>query len=240
MKPVLILRHVPHETSGSLESYLAAAGMECRYFDLFREAPQLLPLDEAAALVVLGGPMGVNDAAQYPFLAAEINWVRQAVERPLPVLGICLGAQLLANAMGANVYPNPAKEIGWYPLEMLPAAAEDRLFAGCQGTETVFQWHGDTFDLPPRAVLLARSALCQNQAFRVGPSAWGLQFHVEMTPDMVDFWLREPDNCRELAELKYIDPAAIRAATPREFPEMEKLGRRVLSRFAAICAEATI
>jgi GMP synthase (glutamine-hydrolysing) len=235
MKPVCILRNVSHETAGSLESHLAEAGTEVRYFDLFRKTRRRLPLQEAAALVVMGGPMSVHEVEQYPFLAAEMNWIQQAVEQQLPMLGICLGSQLLAKAMGAKVYPNQAKEIGWYPLEMLPAAAEDPLFAGCRGTETVFQWHGDTFDLPPGAVLLARSALCTHQAFRVGPCAWGLQFHIEMTPDMVDSWLREPGNCGELAQLDYIDPAAIRAATPREFPKMEQFGRGVLSRFAAMC-----
>ena len=152
------------------------------------------------------------------------------------MLGICLGSQLLAKAMGAKVYPNKVKEIGWYSLEMLPATAEDPLFANCEGAETVFQWHGDTFDLPPGGVLLAQSVLCKQQAFRAGPCAWGLQFHIEMTPDMVDSWLSEPGNCGELAKLDYIDPAAIRAATPREFPKMQQFGRRVLSRFAAMCA----
>ena len=113
--------------------------------------------------------MSANDVDQYPFLAAEVEWIQQAMRQQLPVLGICLGSQLLAKAMGAKVYPNKIKEIGWYPLNMLPATAEDPLFAGCEGTETVFQWHGDTFDLPPGAVLLAQSELCKHQAFRVGP-----------------------------------------------------------------------
>jgi GMP synthase (glutamine-hydrolysing) len=235
MTTVLILRHVAHESAGSLEACLVAARAECRYVDLFREIPRQLPLEEAGALVVLGGPMSVHDSGEYPFLAVEIPWIQEAVERQLPVLGICLGSQLLAKAMGANVYPNQVKEIGWYGLDALPAAGDDSLFAGCAPTETVFQWHGDTFDLPHGATWLAQSALCKHQAFRVGPCAWGLQFHIEMTPDMVDDWLAEPGNCRELAELDYIDPAAIRVAAPREFIKMDQFGRRVLSRFAALC-----
>ena len=239
MKPAFILRNVSHESAGSLESYLADAGVECRYFDLFWETPRQLPLQDAAALVVMGGPMGVDDVEQYPFLDAEVKWIQEAVERQLPTLGICLGSQLLAKAMGARVYPNRVKEIGWYSLKMLPETARDRLFTDCQRTETVFQWHGDTFDLPLDAVHLAQSTRCKHQAFRVGPSAWGLQFHIEMTPDMVDSWLSEPLNCGEVAQLDYIDPAAIRAATSSEFPKMQQLGRRVLSRFAAVCARQT-
>lgn len=236
MKHVFILRNVPHESAGSLVSYLADAGLEPRYFDLFRETPRQLPLDEAAGLIVMGGPMSVDDVEQYPFLASEVAWIQQAVARQLPVLGICLGSQLLAKAMGGKVYPNQIKEIGWYPLQMLPAAAKDAILADCQNTETVFQWHGDTFDLPAGAVLLAQSGQCKHQAFRVGSSAWGLQFHIEMTPDMVDLWLSEPSNRDELAQLDYIDPAAIRTATLSEFPKMQQFGRCVLSRFATICA----
>jgi len=236
MRPVFILRNVAHETAGSLEPHLAAAGMEVHCVDLFRHVPRKSPLREAAALVVMGGPMSVHEVDQYPFLAAEMDWIQEAVERRVPLLGICLGSQLLAKAVGANVYPNQVKEIGWYPLEILPAAADDLLFADCDPTETVFQWHGDTFDLPRGAVLLAQTALCKHQAYRVGPCAWGLQFHIEMTRDMVDGWLNEPSNSAELAQLDYIDPAAIRAATLHEFSKMERLGRRVLSRFAALCA----
>jgi GMP synthase (glutamine-hydrolysing) len=129
------------------------------------------------------------------------------------------------------------KEIGWYELDLTPAAQTDPLFAGCRPVETVFQWHGDTFDLPPGAVHLARSKLCKHQAFRFGPAAYGLQFHVEMTPEMVESWLDEAENCRELSGLDYIHPAAILAQLPHCFPAMESLGRRVLSRFAALAVD---
>ena len=165
MKPAFILRNVSHESAGSLESYLAEAGIETRYFDLFRETPRQLPLRDAAALIVMGGPMSVHEVDQFPFLAAEVNWIQQAVREQMPMLGICLGSQLLAKALGAKVYPNKVKEIGWYPLEMLPATAEDPLFANCEGTETVFQWHGDTFDLPPGAVLLAQARSANSRRF---------------------------------------------------------------------------
>ena len=154
----------------------------------------------------------------------------------IPLLGICLGSQLLAKAFGAKVYPGPIKEIGWYPLALTVAAAEDRLFAGCGPKFTVFQWHGDTFDLP-RAVHLAQSPLYRNQAFRIGPSAYGLQFHIEMTSEMIEDWLTESGNCGELASLDYIDAELIRQKTAHELPGLQTLADKVLSRFAELCRE---
>ena len=231
---ILILRHVPHETAGTLENALAGAGLDFQYVNLYEKAPDRLPLARAAGLVVLGGPMNVDEVDRYPFLAQDVCWIREAVERQLPVLGICLGSQLLAKAMGARVYPNQVKEIGWYPIELTPQAAEDRLFAET-GTRTVFQWHGDTFDLPAGAVRLAHSPLCSNQAFRCGPRAYGLQFHIEMTTEMIDDWLNEAGNCGELAQLHYIDPQAIRRQIPQQLPGLQALAQRVLGRFAAMC-----
>ena len=236
MNPVFILRHVAHESAGTLETFLTQAGLPIEYVDLFQHVPPTLPLDRAAGLVVMGGPMNVDEVDRYPFLAADVTWIRQAVSRSLPVLGICLGSQLLAKALGSRVYPNGVKEIGWYRLRILPAASDDALLAGSASTGTVFQWHGDTFDLPDGAVHLAESDQCKHQAFRYGPCAWGLQFHVEVTREMVVDWLNEPDNRAELAGLDYIDPNEITAALPRESPAMERLGQRILSRFAVLCA----
>lgn len=235
MKAVLVLQHVPHEMLGTVGPALTAAGLDFRYIDLYNAVPERLDLDRAAGLIVLGGPMNVDETGRYPFLAPEVGWIRQAVEAKVPVLGICLGAQLLAKALGSPVYANGRKEIGWYRLELTPAAATDRLFSVCPRTLTVFQWHGDTFDLPAGAVHLARSEACQNQAFRYGESAYGLQFHVEMTAEMIEDWLTEAGNTRELAGLDYIDPQAIRTRTPRELPAMQTLAQRVLGRFAELC-----
>ncbi len=235
MKPVLVLQHVPHETLGSLAGPLRAAGLDWQPIRLFDEVPDRLPLFQAAGLVVLGGPMNVDQTDAYPYLAREIDWICQALDDQQPVLGICLGAQLVAKACGARVFPNPVKEIGWYPIELTPEAAGDPLFGGCATRQTVFQWHGDTFELPQGAVLLARSELCGHQAFRAGPSAWGLQFHIEMTTDLVADWLDHPENRKEIAGLDYIDAEAIRAATPACLPRMAGLGDRVLPAFAQRC-----
>jgi GMP synthase (glutamine-hydrolysing) len=231
---VLILRHMPHEPGGTLETALTNAGLAFRYVDLYREIPADLPFDQAAGLIVLGGAMNVDEVEKYPFLARDVQWIEQAVESRLPMLGICLGAQLLAKTLGAKVYANRRKEIGWCPLKLLPAAADDPLFAQ-SGTRIVFQWHGDTFDLPAGAIHLARSPWCENQAFRYGPAAYGLQFHIEMTAGMIEDWLTEPGNCRELAALDYVDPQNIRAQTPQELPRLQAMAAEVLGRFAQMC-----
>lgn len=233
-QPVLILRHMPHEPGGTLETALTAAGLDFRYVDLHKEAPAELPLDEAAGLIALGGPMSVNEVDRYPFLRKDVLWIARALSMELPFLGICLGAQLLAKTLGARVYPNRVKEIGWYPLKLLPDAADDPLFAE-SGERTTFQWHGDTFDLPDDTVQLARSPLCENQAFRYGSNAFGLQFHIEMTAGMIDDWLTEPGNCRELATLDYIDPQTIRTRTPQELPRLQTWAADVFGRFAEMC-----
>jgi GMP synthase (glutamine-hydrolysing) len=236
-KHVLILRQVAHESAGTLENAFVKADLPFRYLDLFAQCPSFIDYNQILGLVVMGGPMNVDDVQQYPFLAQEIRWIREAVTQGIPLLGICLGAQLIARAMGSKVYPNGIKEIGWYPLELTPAAADDRLFAGCGPDLTVFQWHGDTFDLPTGAIHLAQSPLCRNQAFRIEPSTYGLQFHIEMTADMVEDWLTESINSRELATVDYIDPQEIRRKIPRELPALQILASGVLSRFATLCRE---
>ncbi len=234
MKPVLVLRHTPHCPLGSVASLLEQADLAYQYVDLFAEVPARLPLADSAGLIVLGGPMSANDAREHPFLSPELDWIAAAVDAQVPTLGICLGAQLLAKALGQPVYPNRVQEIGWHQIEVLPAAAGDRLFGRCGPQETVFQWHGDTFDLPPGAVHLARSERCPHQAFRYGSSAYGVQFHVEMTPEIMAEWLAEPALHSQLGA--GVDPQAMRAAAASEFPAMNSLSGRLLSAFAALCS----
>lgn len=179
--------------------------------------------------------MNVDETLAYPFLVAEVAWIQRALAAGTPILGVCLGSQLLAKAGGARVYPNGEKEIGWRAIELTPAAVDDPLFAGCPTSPMVFHWHGDTFDLPASAVHLASSAVCRNQAFRLGPSAWGLQFHLETTPTMIEAWLAEPGCCRELAALPSSVAADIRRDTPLHSEPLARLAGDVFARFAAAC-----
>ena len=235
VKPVIVLRHAPHVPIGSLEHVLAEAGLPWHYLDLFARVPDRLPLSSSAGLVILGGPMNVDQVAEHPFLGPEIGWIREAIACQIPTLGICLGAQLLAKALGKPVFRNRVKEIGWYEVQLLPAAAEDRLFGGRGPVETVFQWHGDTFELPDGAVQLARGDGCPVQAFRYGPSAYAVQFHVEMTASLVDQWLEEPAFSAEVAALDYIDPQAVREQVPARIGQMNSFSQCLLGRFAQWC-----
>jgi GMP synthase (glutamine-hydrolysing) len=230
-KEVLVLRHQGEVPLGSVAPTLAEAGLAFRYVDLFQSVPEGLPLDRAAGVIVLGGTMSANDAPEYPFLDPELGWIRQVVARELPLLGICLGAQLLAKALGARVYRSPVKEIGFFEVELTAAGRSDRLFAGRGPAESVFQWHADTFDLPAGAVHLARSRQCPHQAFRYGESAWGLQFHVEMTAELLQTWLSEP----EFEQEEDANPAVIRGDASQRFPAVEAFSRCLLARFAALC-----
>jgi len=144
--------------------------------------------------------MNVDQADQYPHLPTEIAAIREALRLGVPVLGICLGAQLLAAALGATVRPNKVREIGWYPLQPAPQAGEDRLFRHFDGSQRVFQWHAYTFDLPPGAVHLASSESCEHQAFRFGERAYGLQFHLEADEALIRRWLNVPAYRAELEE----------------------------------------
>ena len=238
MKPIIALRQVEHEGLGSLAGVFDRAGLEYRYLDMFADgaAAEFDPAD-SAGLVVLGGFMNVDEIERYPFLVQERRWIRAAIDAELPVMGICLGAQLMASTLGAEVRPRPVKEIGWYEIETTPAAGDDRLFRHVGGRTTVFQWHGDGFALPEGAVPLAVSELCPQQAFRYGRTAYALQFHLEMTADIIDRWLQEAGNCAELRDVPYISAAEIRRRTPEEMPKLATLAGNVFGEFVALCRD---
>jgi GMP synthase-like glutamine amidotransferase len=203
----LAFRHVPFEGLGMIEDALRSRGIHFDYADLYvPDCPRVDSL-EYDGLIFMGGPMSVND--DLPYLRCEEHYVRQAIDRGIPVLGVCLGSQLISRALGADVRRNRVKEIGWFDISLTAEGRVDPLFAAMRDSEPVFHWHGETFDLPQGAVLLATSERCRHQAFRIGDRVYGLQFHLEVTPAMIADWCVEDENCGDVRELDGpIDPEA--------------------------------
>ncbi|AMV72434.1 type 1 glutamine amidotransferase [Desulfuromonas carbonis] len=220
---VHILQHVPFEGIGSIAEWLAERGARVTTTRFFVD-PALPSAHDLDLVIAMGGPMSVNDAADYPWLAAEKVFLRAAIEGGVAVLGVCLGAQLIASALGAAVYPNTHKEIGWYPVRGCPGPADLFTFpASCK----VLHWHGETFDLPQGAHLLASSEACHNQAFQLGDRVIGLQFHLESTPESLDALLE--NGREELVGAPFIQTEeAIRGAAPQWLPAANRLMIEVL------------
>lgn len=231
MKKLLIVQHVPYEPLGTLTPLLKAAGFRLRFVN-FSRRPTLRPrLGGYHGLVVLGGPMSVLDEDSLPHLKTEQAMIGAAVERGMPVLGICLGAQLLAKTLGGKVSVCPRKEIGWHSISLTRAGRSDPLLHHLGASAQVFQWHSDTFEPPASADALACSSLCEYQAFRYGDNVYGFQFHLEADAALIERWLTVPAHRRELKALPDVDPAQIRRETGRRIETLQRLSRQVFSGF---------
>lgn len=198
------LLHVPFEGPAAIGDWAAARGHSLASTPLYAGAalPSQADFDW---LVVMGGPMGVHDEGAYPWLAEEKAFLRESIEAGKTIVGVCLGAQLLADVLGGRVYRGPEKEIGWFPIELTAEGEATEPFASLPQTFEVFHWHGDTFELPPGAVRLASSAICANQAFLYDGRVLGLQFHLESTPASVrDIIVNCAD---ELVDASYVQGA---------------------------------
>jgi len=195
---VLILQHHPAEPAGTLGAFLADKGCALDVRHLY--AGQALPADDAGygLIVSMGGPMNVYDEAEHPWLVAETALLRRALLADRPVLGVCLGSQLMAKALGAPVTRSPRPEVGWFQIELTPAGLADPLLAGLDERPWVLQWHNDMFHIPAGAELLAASERCPHQAFRFG-RGHALQFHVEVDAAIVDQWCENPAQRQEIA-----------------------------------------
>lgn len=224
-KPVAIaIRHVAFEDLGLLAPPLLRSGWEISYRDAAVDDLDDAAIDAADLLIVLGGPIGVYETDAYPFLAAEIAIIERRLMRARPTLGICLGSQLMARALGARVFPGPIKEIGWGPVELTEAGKASSLKVLADEGAAVLHWHGDTFDMPTGAMLLAGSANYENQAFAVGEQALALQFHIEADPARLDLWL--VGHAAELSAAR-ISVTELRRATHRIARRAERQARQI-------------
>jgi GMP synthase-like glutamine amidotransferase len=207
---VLILKNITSEGPGTIGDFLAQRNMPLSIIDLSRDdIPSAGGFD---TLIMLGGPMSVNDEALYPYLTQEMKLAEQFMKSGKKVFGVCLGAQLMAKALGARVFPGAVKEIGWFDIELIGEGENDHMMAylapdgkSCK----VFHWHGETFDIPAGAERLAKSDLYPNQAFRYGDNAYAFQFHIEVRKEMIADWLKDEP----------VDMAAVRKETQAYYPD---------------------
>ncbi|WP_462137442.1 type 1 glutamine amidotransferase [Candidatus Mycalebacterium sp.] len=194
----LVFQHVGYEAPGRLGELMRENGFDIQSVNFGAGEGVPEKTNDFAALIVMGGPMNVYESGKYPYLESETQFVGDFIKSGRAVMGICLGAQLMAVALGARVYAGDKKEIGWYDITVTDEAAGDPVFSAFSRTEKVFQWHGDTFDIPGGAARLAFSDCFPNQAFRYGEKAYALQFHIETNGSMVRDWLGKEGNKHEL------------------------------------------
>lgn len=229
---ILVFQHVPYEPLGTLDPLLKESGFRIRYVNFGREPRSRPALEKYEALIVLGGPMNSDQIDTFPNLITEVEIIREAVEQEMSVLGICLGAQLLAKALGGSVSRNAVREIGWYDVDLTAAGTSDPVLSTFAKRQQVFQWHQDGISLPPGAVRLAGSVASPVQAFRHGVHAYGFQFHLEASRSLIERWLTVPQHRAVLEEERdNIDVQAIRACTEDVIDSLEALSRETFSRW---------
>jgi GMP synthase (glutamine-hydrolysing) len=231
MVKVWVLQHHPAENLGAIAEALESAALAWQYVRVFDGHSVPTDMKGAGGLIVMGGPEAVYQLDRYPYLRAEMALIENALKAGRPVLGVCLGSQLLAAALGANVRRAAHKEIGWYPLRMRSETKDDCLLRGLPEQFIACHWHGDVFDLPDGAVALASSKLTELQAFRHGDKAWGLLFHAEMTQRIVVALVSE---FGEGLKRVGINGDEILASAPRHLAGLSKIAETIFSRWAAL------
>lgn len=227
---VIILKHVPFEGPGLIQEMLEGRGVPHRTIEVFDEGVPLCPAG-FSGLVSMGGPMSVGDGLEE--IEREKRLLREAVEKGVPVLGVCLGAQILAGAFGARVYPGTGPEIGWGEVHLMEEGVSDPLFAGVSSPVPVLHWHRETFDLPLEAVHLASSRHYDHQAFRIGSDAYGFQFHLEVDEEMIHEWVvRDVESDDSLLT----DMEAVTDLTQEKLGPLRLAGALVFGRFLDLVA----
>jgi GMP synthase (glutamine-hydrolysing) len=216
MPRLLVFQHVAVEPLGTLDALIRARGHRIRFHNFERDPDAEPDVDRYRGLIVLGGPMNVEDQDRRPHLKTELNAIERALEQGKPVLGICLGAQLLAHVLGAPVQRHRQAEIGWYDLQVSADGRGDSVLGAVGERLPVFQWHSYSYDLPLGATHLARTETCEQQAFRFGNNAYGFQFHLEADEAVIERWLTLPSFRSELAAAGLpTDEQGIRAETAK-------------------------
>ena len=232
MRKLLVFQHVPLEPLGTLNQQFKDAGFRIRYVNFDRDPDARVDVQRYHGLVVLGGPMSADQVGRFHHLAHEKDAIRQAVALGLPVLGICLGAQLIAAAFGGKTYRGTAPEYGWVDVRPTRIGRDDQLMAHFCNVERVFQWHSDTFSLPNAAMHLAESDSCAFQAFRLYDHVYGLQFHLEADRHLIDRWIRSAKHRAELENLGIeLEYDQLMNASDRLLPRANDLGRAVFGSF---------
>jgi GMP synthase (glutamine-hydrolysing) len=231
MRKLLVFQHVPYEPLGTLDGQFREAGFRIRYMNFHRQPEMRAEMGRYHGLVVLGGPMSADETDRYPHLAGEQDAIRQAIDIGLPVLGICLGAQLIASSLGGQILRGAAREMGWFEVRPTSGGGDDPLVSHFRRSETIFQWHSDTFTLPDGAIRLASSKICENQAFRFSDHVYGLQFHLEVDEPLIQRWLRNAEYRGELTAPADAGPEQIREQTIRHIHRAHALSRNVFGEF---------
>ncbi|GHO64913.1 glutamine amidotransferase [Ktedonobacter sp. SOSP1-52] len=228
MKPVLFLQHDSEDPPGFLGELLQEHAIAFEICDVTR-SKQLPTLGNYSAVVALGGAQQAYDEVSYPYFVEEKAWLRELVAREIPYLGLCLGGQLLASALGAEVRQHTQAEIGFFTIPLTEAGRQDPLFEGLPDFGRVFHWHMDVFDLPSKGKLLASNACAPHQAFRYGQHAYGLQYHIEVTPAILASWMRslEPETPTEIRD----HLAAIQRDPGAYFPAYHAHSRQLFRNF---------
>ena len=234
MKPVLLVRNDQVDTFGLAVSALDAAGVDLRIVNAIDPGESLPDLREVSAVVMLGGTANADQVDEHPFLLHDRELTREAVDRGVPYLGVCLGAQILARALDRPVVKAPKREVGFEPVHPTPAASQDPLLSVFADGDRVFHWHEDTFELPPGGTLLATGEDVPLQAYRVGDLAWGLQFHFEIDGAELEMWLDEADALMDLKAAWGKSSDEIRAEAKEFMTAHEERGREVFRHFANV------
>lgn len=210
------LQHVPFENLGNIENWAVEKGFDFTCTKLYEEE-NLPELESFDFLIILGGPMNIYEEDKYSWLKAEKEFIKKAVENNKTVLGICLGAQLIADVLGAKVYQNKHKEIGWFPVKL---AQNQDLFKNMPDELNAIHWHGDTFDIPAESILIGSSEACQNQGFVYDNKVAGLQFHLETSPESLKNLI---NNCKdEIKSEKFIQTAEYMLSQDKYFENLKK------------------